>query len=501
VYVAEGRLTVVEYRDAGGDPASIVAGYFVYDAALPLHGFAASRAEFTHDGDRPVRGVFSHEEEVLWTETYNDHWLAVQVAIGDPGGPAARRERSFDDIGRLVREDRFEEGRLVARMHVAYNERGQLATILFRDQQNDPVRHVPDLPSLAGELRPVPACQEVRHEFDPAGRLTAREFIACDPMLGYHTRRQSLAAAPLPEGTVDEEQFFDDQRRPQPLQEGSYPGFTRIKVDRRRDGETPYLFLGYPPDQGFSGYSRWAYVQDDGYVLVETWLDDLLLPIRNPDGVERAESTYATGQVLRRKVVRGKDRQFGKEYRHEELYDPSGRWTETRYLDDEGELTTGPGGFAIEAPEYLPSQLVFHYRGPDGKPVDSLMGYARRVIQQDDDGNVVQAQFFNSRDEPVLVEPMIWDVVRGQPGESRGLRVGDVIVRYDGAAVESAEEFRARRPTNAPADEEHSLVVRRDGVELPPISVPSKLLGIYFDNRPRASSAPPLGEPPVRSQD
>jgi tRNA A-37 threonylcarbamoyl transferase component Bud32 len=503
-YDAEGRLTAIEYRDSEGDPVSIAAGYFVYDASLPLAGFSASRAEFTYEGTRLKLGVFSHKEEKLWTETYNDHWLSAQVAIGDPSEPTARRERSFDDVGRLVREDRFEEGRFVARMQVAYNERGQPATILFRDEHDAPVRDTPDLPSLAGELRPVPPCQELRNEFDPAGRLTAREFIGCDPALGYHTRRQLLAASPEPEGTVDEEQFFDDQRRPQPLQEGSYPGFTRIKVDRRRDGETPYLFLGYPPNQGFSAYSRWAYVQDEGYVLVETWLDDLLLPVRNPDGVEQAESTYATGSVLRRKVVRGKDRQFDKEYRHEELYDPSGRWTETRYLDAEGKLTTGPGGFAIEAPEYLPEQLVFHYRGPEGQPVDTLMGYARRVILQDADGNVTGAQFFNARNEPVQVEPVIWDVVRGQPGESLGLRVGDVIVRYDGVAVDSAEEFRARRPVDAPADEQHPLVVRRDGVELPPISVPSKLLGIYFENRPRAPSGavpPNSGDPPVRSQD
>jgi YD repeat-containing protein len=204
-------------------------------------------------------------------------------------------------------------------------------------------------------------------------------------------------------------------------------------------------------------------------------------------------------------------------------YDANGNVIEEAYYGTNGNLLLQPAGYAILRAKYDERGLVYvGLFDTEGKPARTNQnygaqfghsewrneyrqdgrltaqrysgfepgwGYAEMVIRFDEQGAPVEASYFGAEGQPIQTEVIVAWIEPGNRAETMGMRVGDVLLEYNGEAVRDFLRFirqREAEPADAPAGQ---LSVRR-GQEVLTFSIPSGKIGMGLQGRGVHARAP-----------
>ena len=78
---------------------------------------------------------------------------------------------------------------------------------------------------------------------------------------------------------------------------------------------------------------------------------------------------------------------------------------------------------------------------PDERLVETVYGYATMRYTYDDLGRETMWIFFDVHGEPVQTRVVLKKVEPDSTGEQRGLRIGDILVSYDGDDIRDTRTF------------------------------------------------------------
>jgi hypothetical protein len=121
--------------------------------------------------------------------------------------------------------------------------------------------------------------------------------------------------------------------------------------------------------------------------------------------------------------------------------------------------------------------------GLDGKPIQIAQGYARWQARYDERGQHIDIAYFDQSARPLRAELLVTQVLPGSQGQRVGLRVGDVLLSYDGQAVVNWPRFSAAVRQRAGGEKRPvALRVRRQGKELH-FSLAPGPLGVLLQER------------------
>ena len=87
---------------------------------------------------------------------------------------------------------------------------------------------------------------------------------------------------------------------------------------------------------------------------------------------------------------------------HSRDIENNGKVTETVWLDDNDQPTTGPEGYASVRYTYKREVTTEEYLDTDGQPVETTGGYSRKVVTKDGKGNVIQIDYQDRKGERTL---------------------------------------------------------------------------------------------------
>ena len=131
------------------------------------------------------------------------------------------------------------------------------------------------------------------------------------------------------------------------------------------------------------------------------------------------------------------------------------------------------------------------YFDPDEHLVQTVYGFATWRSTYDDLGRETMWTFFDVHGEPVHTRVVVQKVEADSTGEQNGLRVGDILVRYDGEDIRDTRTFRELELMKG--ERQRELRVLRQGYELRLQVPPGRLTGLKFKNRvPSTLSKPGL---------
>ncbi|PYI87523.1 MAG: hypothetical protein DME26_05880 [Verrucomicrobia bacterium] len=124
------------------------------------------------------------------------------------------------------------------------------------------------------------------------------------------------------------------------------------------------------------------------------------------------------------------------------------------------------------------------YLGTNGLPTLTKDGYARIVRKWDELGTQVELKYFDDQDRLLRArdEVYITQVVSGEQGERVGLRVGDVVISYDGMNITNVQQFI--KLTQSPGESEREIIVSRNGHPVePPVRLKHGRVGVALESR------------------
>jgi hypothetical protein len=125
-------------------------------------------------------------------------------------------------------------------------------------------------------------------------------------------------------------------------------------------------------------------------------------------------------------------------------------------------------------------ETEYTYFDANDKPVKHNCGYSRMVNIYDDQGTIIDAQYFDVG--PVTVKPLVTSVWPNELGAKLGLKEGDVFLRYDGREIANSFRLIAVRKLEKTDDPPRELVVRR-GKGVLRFQVKPGLMGAVLDDK------------------
>jgi hypothetical protein len=172
-------------------------------------------------------------------------------------------------------------------------------------------------------------------------------------------------------------------------------------------------------------------------------------------------------------------------------YDGRGHRIEMAFFGLDGALTLIREGYARWTAKYdgRGNQTEQSYFGVDGQPLLNSNGFARFTWAYNDRNQLVDVAAFDTRGQPVELEVFLSHVTRGGQADRLGLRVGDVLLRYDGRPVANWARFVHGRRSEAAGGPPRPLEVLRQGKTLT-VAVSPGLLGANLNNRTKQREAP-----------
>ena len=131
------------------------------------------------------------------------------------------------------------------------------------------------------------------------------------------------------------------------------------------------------------------------------------------------------------------------------------------------------------------------YYDPDERLAQTIYGYATIRYTYDELGRETMWMFFDVRGDPVHTRVVVQKVEPDRAGEQNGLRVGDILVSYDGADIRDTRTFRELELVKGERPRE--LRILRQDYELRLQVPPGRLTGLELQDRiPSTLSKPGL---------
>jgi hypothetical protein len=197
------------------------------------------------------------------------------------------------------------------------------------------------------------------------------------------------------------------------------------------------------------------------------------------------------------------------------VYSDNGLRIETRQFRADGHIFVDASAVecSVSRLDDRGQEVERQFLTADGKPMCNSEGYASWRTGHDENGNVIDCSFFDIEGRPCAsvngvarwtarFDPSKADFVKshfdlggrqlravvkivrvtaGETADRSGVRVGDLVVVYDGRPVASAAEFLATREKEKPDAAPNDLVVLRDGQRLT-LRLPPGAIGFKFAN-------------------
>jgi YD repeat-containing protein len=131
------------------------------------------------------------------------------------------------------------------------------------------------------------------------------------------------------------------------------------------------------------------------------------------------------------------------------------------------------------------NRLVVEFRDAKDNLVVGKNGFARLIVEYDDQ-NRPRSSVLEDASGRRINRARITFVEQGGTGDTLGLKVGDVLKRYDGHEIETANEFIQSRQREKSDGPERMLVIERGGAEIEFKIAPGKL-GINVEDKVKQS--------------
>jgi hypothetical protein len=162
-------------------------------------------------------------------------------------------------------------------------------------------------------------------------------------------------------------------------------------------------------------------------------------------------------------------------------YDERGNLIEKSYFDQAGKLRSG---WARQRAKYdnRNNQVEVSYWSADDKPALYKDGYACARFVYDDFDVRKDASYFDRDRKPVRTRPVLIQVKVGWQGHNQGLKVGDVVLAYDGKEIFNWMRFTYIRAAERKEDPPRKMEVLRNGKRLTFTFSPG-LLGTVMEDR------------------
>ncbi len=259
--------------------------------------------------------------------------------------------------------------------------------------------------------------------------------------------------------------YFDQAGKPARHKDGYALATARYDAAGRRT-ELAYFDEEGKPTRHRDGNHVWTARYDDrGREVEHAFLDEKRQPVRLTGGYSRVTFVYARQGFLAEKSWWGYDPVKEGYHRLTARFDVRGNQIEDACFDSDGKPALNTFGYFKCVTKYdergRETEAVYH--GRDGKPAPNERGYVRRITRYDSSGKPIDASHFDRDGKPVKTRVLVNEVVAGGQGEHIGLRVGDVLLDYDGKEVTNMYRFvhvRSLEPSEGAARE---LKVLRKG--------------------------------------
>jgi serine/threonine protein kinase len=172
------------------------------------------------------------------------------------------------------------------------------------------------------------------------------------------------------------------------------------------------------------------------------------------------------------------------------VYDARDNVIEESYFGVDGRLTLDDRGIAriVLVRELRGNRIEQAYFDRDGKPTVGKNGYAKFTTTYDERDRAIEQKYFDTAGKRLRVQTVITQVSPGSHAEKFGLKVGDIVARFDGQEILSFVHLQMLRREQRDFRE---LTVRR-GEQLLTFPVQPGLIGINLqDHAVRAGGLPP----------
>jgi eukaryotic-like serine/threonine-protein kinase len=268
------------------------------------------------------------------------------------------------------------------------------------------------------------------------------------------------------QGNMTEVAFFDAQDQPT-ARRGGYAKLLRTYDARNKlIEETNYDPQGHPT-RDEDGYVTARFDYDSrGYRTATAYFDENNHPTLHKDGYTKILTNYNDkGQSVERIFV-GLDGAYVP-------YKENGCAKVRRTYNERGQVA---------------QRMCFD---PDERLAQTVSGYATHRYTYDGLGRETMWTFFDVHGAPVHTRVVIEKVEPDRTGEQNGLRVGDILVSYDGDDIRDTRTFRELELMKG--ERQRELRILRQDYELRIQVPPGRLTGLELQDRiPSTLSKPGL---------
>lgn len=452
-YDDDGRVIARAFFDKDDRPAPFADGYrsvqWKFDGdklvEATYRGFDARKTGYEvksvrYQGKSREVAYFNAEPAVdkdghaRWTTEFDEHDRAIRRAYFDKEGKPApyedghtRWEKCFG--GKRLVEQVFlgyDPSKGFAKLVARFNERLLRVEDRYYDAQGNPAR------DEFGFFRKT-------LDYDEGNNASRWTFWDGDGRNGFVKMVVKIGIRPK----TQEYTYFDENDQPVHHKDGNTT-WTRLydPTGKRVIQETSSGF------DGSDGYAKYVVKFDDqGRAVENNYFDADDKPTRHKDG-----NTKWT-----------------------KAYDDRGKLAEMTYWGCDG--SDGYVKMVIKANSKGQDTDYAYFDAADNRTAHKD-GYFQKSKIYDERGNHVDTKYFAD----IAVRPRVTKVETNGQGEKLGLKVGDLLLKYDGAALTTAARFMARQKQENPDDAPRELVVRR-GSQTLRFQVRPGLLGVELNEK------------------
>jgi hypothetical protein len=450
----DGDTTEITYYGVDGQPTLQRDGYARMTLAYDQYGSWTQVAYWGLDG----QAVSSSEGYARIEWGYDDRGNPVEEKYFDPAGSPAqkdgyvRREMHYDSRGNRTGEAYFDEERRPARckdgyaaFQAVFDDRGNPVQTFYLDATGGPGRHT------AGNAGFTARYDERGNRIEMAYLDEARQpFEINDGSASWRAKYDDP-------GNQVEAAFFDKAGRPVKLKAG-YAKWRAAHDARGNQTQLTYFDEHDRPVRSTDGIAGWSARFDDRDNEVERdFFDEAHNPVRNKDGNTGWTKLYNARGLVVEQTLFGFDGRDG-------------------YVKMAAKLDANAN----------PVELTF--LDARDQPVRLKDGYSGWTAEYDAKGDWVGTSYFDADHKPVRTRAVITEVLPDSKAARVGLKVGDVLVSYDGKEVLLWQRIAAEKSSEPDGLQPKELRVLRDGKELA-FRVPSGRLGMMGKDRALPGSA------------
>jgi hypothetical protein len=485
-YDERGNLVETAYFGVDGKPTTHKNGYHRITLRRDERGAALEQAHFGVDSRPTIHREGYHKVVARFDERGNRIEMAY---FGVDGKPAPHKEGyqkvcvKHDERGNVVELTYFgaddqptthEEGN--HKWTARFDERGNRVEAAYFGLDNRPMRH-------------KDGYHKTRSRFDERGNLA--EWACFDTDGGPCLDRADGAHRTVYErderGNAIERADFGVDGKPV-LNTECFHKLTARFDERGNRIEAAYFGPDGKPTRHKNGFHKAKGRYDDWGNRIETAYFGVDGRRQNVDGYHKLRSKYDRWGNRVEWACFGTD---GKPcvdradatHRTTWAFDERGNPMEWAYFGVDGKPGLHRDGYHKARSRYdergNPTERAFF--GVDGRPTLQRNGCARWTARYDPWNNRTGSTYYDTEGRRLLPQVKIMSVAVEGRGAVLGLRVGDVLLRYDGRPVEDTFAFLHRRRLENKADKPRPLVVQR-GERAVMVLVSPGLLGVVFSD-------------------